>query len=552
MQPDNFIPRPLKVSDLKTGTDGELITWDASGNPATVAAGTATHVLTSNGAGAAPTFQAAGGGGGPRAFTYVIAASNSRDNTGADAVCDGTADEVEINAGIDLCTTLGGTVMLLDGTFNISTTKILPKDNVTIRGQGKGTILKRTANTHSIIDDGSANEWDYVTLADLTFDGNTVSTTYIISNAWGNHLKTRIQNCNFYNYGNCINWKSDRGTFTNNIFYNTNGNGAYTAINLTAAGSENIVTNNIIMAGNTASTNIGINNASLRAVITGNYVEGGRASGGKAIVSSGDGCVVANNVTHYGYNPLYLSGTSNIIKDNVIYYSASHAIYDNGLVDSVVSGNTIYAMVAATDDCIYVAGTATGNIYSGNNFSTVGGTDCRYFINFNSANAKNNLVTDNSCLAWTTGFWLPNDPSNQAMNNVGANNLEDVRLMKMKNTSGGQLVLGDVVVLKAAAGGNEITTTTSAGDPMVIGMVAETIADTASGLVQVSGKTVSLKVDGTDDIAIGDRLSCFTTAGIAQKTASGEMSFAIALEGYTSDDSSGIIDALLISPRLEA
>ena len=53
----------VPVNNLRTGTDGELITWDASGDPATVAVGTATHVLTSNGAGAAPTFQAAGGGG---------------------------------------------------------------------------------------------------------------------------------------------------------------------------------------------------------------------------------------------------------------------------------------------------------------------------------------------------------------------------------------------------------------------------------------------------------------------------------------------------------
>jgi len=47
----------IAVSDLSTGTDGELITWDASGDPSTVAVGTATHVLTSNGVGVAPTFQ---------------------------------------------------------------------------------------------------------------------------------------------------------------------------------------------------------------------------------------------------------------------------------------------------------------------------------------------------------------------------------------------------------------------------------------------------------------------------------------------------------------
>jgi len=65
----------VPVNNLRTGTDGELITWDASGDPATVAVGTATHVLTSNGAGAAPTFQAAGGGGAWNYITTVTAAA---------------------------------------------------------------------------------------------------------------------------------------------------------------------------------------------------------------------------------------------------------------------------------------------------------------------------------------------------------------------------------------------------------------------------------------------------------------------------------------------
>ena len=52
----------VPVSALQTGTDGELITWDASGNPTTVAVGTAGQVLTSGGAGVAPTMQDAPGG----------------------------------------------------------------------------------------------------------------------------------------------------------------------------------------------------------------------------------------------------------------------------------------------------------------------------------------------------------------------------------------------------------------------------------------------------------------------------------------------------------
>jgi hypothetical protein len=51
--------KAVHVSMLADGTDGELITWGADGVAATVAAGDAGEVLTSNGAGAAPTFETA-------------------------------------------------------------------------------------------------------------------------------------------------------------------------------------------------------------------------------------------------------------------------------------------------------------------------------------------------------------------------------------------------------------------------------------------------------------------------------------------------------------
>ena len=48
----------ITLAKLAPGTDGNLITYDASGDPAHVATGTAGHVLTSGGAGVAPTFAA--------------------------------------------------------------------------------------------------------------------------------------------------------------------------------------------------------------------------------------------------------------------------------------------------------------------------------------------------------------------------------------------------------------------------------------------------------------------------------------------------------------
>jgi len=64
----------VTLAKMAGGTDGNLITYDTSGNPAYVATGTSGHVLTSAGADAVPTFQAPAGGGGSNvpAFMYQI------------------------------------------------------------------------------------------------------------------------------------------------------------------------------------------------------------------------------------------------------------------------------------------------------------------------------------------------------------------------------------------------------------------------------------------------------------------------------------------------
>lgn len=132
---------------------------------------------------------------------------------------------------------------------------------------------------------------------------------------------------------------------------------------------------------------------------------------------------------------------------------------------------------------------------------------------------------------------------------LGGSTTTEKEVRQMKNTSGSALAAGDVVVIKAAADGDEVTTTTTAGDDYVFGMAMRAISNNEYGPVLVEGYTTQLKVDGTTDIAIGDFLCTFTSAGIAAKATTGDMAFAIALEAYTTDDSSGVLNALLISPR---
>ena len=48
----------IALAELKAGTDGELISWDASGNPVAIGAGTSGYFLKSQGAGSQPVFAA--------------------------------------------------------------------------------------------------------------------------------------------------------------------------------------------------------------------------------------------------------------------------------------------------------------------------------------------------------------------------------------------------------------------------------------------------------------------------------------------------------------
>ena len=54
----------ISLAKLASGTDGNLITYDASGNPVAVATGDDGQILTSAGAGQPCAFEAAAGGGG--------------------------------------------------------------------------------------------------------------------------------------------------------------------------------------------------------------------------------------------------------------------------------------------------------------------------------------------------------------------------------------------------------------------------------------------------------------------------------------------------------
>ena len=79
----------VSLAKIASGTDGNIISYDASGNPVAIATGTDGQVLTSAGAGAQPAFEdAAGGGAWTLIGTQVASSSASLTQTGITSTYD--------------------------------------------------------------------------------------------------------------------------------------------------------------------------------------------------------------------------------------------------------------------------------------------------------------------------------------------------------------------------------------------------------------------------------------------------------------------------------
>jgi hypothetical protein len=257
--------------------------------------------------------------------------------------------------------------------------------------------------------------------------------------------------------------------------------------------------------------------------------------------------------------------------------TGSNDMFWGNFIGCIANSNTVNGFDFSTTSSSALHSSLVGCIASNNvkGFVTASGVERLRFVNcvadtgsgdgFEIAGAGNSLIgciSDDGFDIQTAINFIGNDDTQassdpklqysiaekqiQSYMNLNENTRTIRKSVIMKNTSGGSLAAGDTVVLKAVASGDEITTTTTGGDTKVFGMVDETISDNAWGVILVEGYTTKLKVDGTTDIAIGDYLTTFTTAKIAAKASAGQICHAIALEAYTKDDSSGVIDALLI------
>lgn len=250
-------------------------------------------------------------------------------------------------------------------------------------------------------------------------------------------------------------------------------------------------------------------------------------------------CRIYNNVSV----GLYLNAES--------YNTVKNSIIDNNLIGVQLHGN--YSKIL--HNRIY-GNSLDGIRGRGHSHSIIGNwiyNNSRYGIQLingvgsawiTKSIVKNNDLRGNTLGALHSGKYL----MNVVKNNIGVDVNQEEDTKYLKNLSGGNLLRGNIVAFENTVLG--FTTTTALGDDKVYGILEENINNNSRGYVKVLGKVLNdVKVDGTDDIAAGDFLTTFTTAGIACKGNAGDLVIAISLGAYTNNDSLGTISAVLIPPR---
>ena len=132
-----------------SSTQGDVLFRNAT-DWTRLAAGTSGQFLKSQGAGADPEWDNV-----TRSATFVVAANDSSalSKQQADYVCDGTDDQVEIQAAIDALPDGGGKVVLMEGIYNItSAIDLAGTKKVSLEGVGSSTIInnQNTLSGHAI------------------------------------------------------------------------------------------------------------------------------------------------------------------------------------------------------------------------------------------------------------------------------------------------------------------------------------------------------------------------------------------------------------------
>lgn len=245
---------------------------------------------------------------------YIIGTSTSGwTETDCDYLCDGTADDVEIQAALDALTS-GGEVVLLDGTYKINATINMSNANLTLRGNGPATkLLRWTARTYLVNLSGG-----YGVVENMTIDGrdNTEGDKGIYALSSNNVVRGCVIQ-NFYSDG--IHFAAGKNKAIGNTVTGC-GTGIYLDDDMNIASGNIVLSNRMhginvcdsdnIVTGNISRLN-GTNGVNGSANLYLFYADHNTITGNNFAVEDGDATSPTYAIHLYG-----TSNTDNIVVDN--------------------------------------------------------------------------------------------------------------------------------------------------------------------------------------------------------------------------------------------
>lgn len=364
-------------------------------------------------------------------------------------ICDGTDDHVQIQAAIDALPVTGGKVVLLDGTYNITTTISIVKDCVAFEGQGESTIIFLVAdsNTTCITVGDGATVVTGVAIRDLYIDGNQANNA---TGLYGIYFNKKITNSIIEKLA-IVNTKShsiflysaaDGDANTDNIISKVRfAGGQYRDIQFEYS-HNNVISQckirdkgiyvrwsdyNIIEGNNCQTTaegivlstdcrkNVVIGNichdctyegiftvSSIGNTISSNHCFNNTLEGIRLDPESCENIVVGNICQANRIDGIYLNGTNvllNVVSSNICFENRQHGINLGGCKHTSVEGNLCYKNSLQTNDTysgIYVGHLAEHNSIQNNTIrKAASGNTHKYGIDIALASAANNRVIGN-------------------------------------------------------------------------------------------------------------------------------------------------------------
>ena len=368
--------------------------------------------------------------------TLSVCASNSLNKNKCDYVATGTADEVTIQTAIDALPATGGHVLLMEGTYNV-TSAILARYGLWLQGQGFGTIIQAGAGTWSpnravvVAKNDAATKGatagNNITVSDMTIDiGGLTAVSGVYS--WGYlglSTNVSVQRCTIKNSG-----ASGYGIFgsysadlkVSNSWFETLGDSAVEIRNSTrtslvgnsfygvSALQIYVPSGSVTMTGNllynspvfgTYTTGVYVSGFTF----TGNVFKRGAGSSASFTLLNMDGAIISGNIfdsseetSAYNTAMIILSSTAPVTRNAVVTNNTFSigtassgtisypAIRVSGADGAVISENMIYSRGTTTSTGILVDNAAaTGIVIKNNRIKGVGAGASRVGISVASA-----------------------------------------------------------------------------------------------------------------------------------------------------------------------